>query len=479
MNKNKNESPAGFRGFPRVFWVANSVELLERAAYYGVFIVITLYLSRILGFNDVQAAWLSGGFSAGLYFLPTFTGALADKMGFRRALLLAFALLSVGYLSLALLPLALEQNGLVEYGRTATFTGLREADSRWLIVPIMVVIMIGGSFIKAVITGTVATTTTAANRAKGFAIFYMMVNIGAFSGKTIVKPLRESMGDLGLVNLNYFAAGMTLLAFISIFLFFKNVESNSESKSLDQILQALWRVLTKGRLIALILIITGFWMVQHQLYATMPKYVLRMAGEGASPSWYANVNPFVVVVTVGLVTSLMRRKTALFSMTTGMFIMPISALAMASGNLIQGNVDLGFMSVHPIALMMIVGIVFQGLAESFISPRFLEFFSLQAPKGEEAMYLGFSHLHSFISSILGFGLSGYLLDAYCPDPRKFASHEAWQAAASNAHYIWYIFATIALVSAISLIVYGKVVRHLDGKKEPVMPLKPKLAEELS
>jgi len=475
----KNISAAGPGGFPRTFWIANSVELLERAAYYGVFIVITLYLSRILGFNDVQAAWISGGFSAGLYFLPTFTGALADKMGFRNALLLAFALLSVGYLSLALFPLALEQNGLVEYGRQVTFTGLLETDARWLIVPIMVVIMIGGSFIKAVITGTVATTTTAANRAKGFAIFYMMVNIGAFSGKTIVKPLRESMGDLGLVNLNYFAAGMTFLALVSVFLFFKNVDRSEDSKSMDQILQALWRVLTNGRLIFLILIITGFWMVQHQLYATMPKYVLRMAGEGASPSWYANVNPLVVVLTVGVVTSMMRGKSALFSMTTGMFIMPISAMAMAMGNLIHGNVDLGFMSVHPIALMMIVGIVFQGLAESFISPRFLEFFSLQAPKGEEAMYLGFSHLHSFISSILGFGLSGYLLDAFCPDPRKFASHEAWQAAASNAHYIWYIFAMIALVSAISLIVYGKVVRNMDTKKDPAKPLEAELASEFT
>jgi dipeptide/tripeptide permease len=476
---NKNRSHGRFSGFPRIFWIANSVELLERAAYYGVFIVITLYLSRILGFNDVQAAWISGGFSAGLYFLPTFTGALADKIGFRHALLLAFALLSIGYLSLALFPLALEQHGLVEYGRKATYTGLQESDVRWSIVPIMVIIMIGGSFIKAVITGTVATSTTAANRAKGFAIFYMMVNIGAFSGKTIVKPLRESMGDLGLINLNYFAAGMTFLAFVSIFLFFKNVDRNTDSKSLDQILRALWQVLTNGRLITLILIITGFWMVQHQLYATMPKYVLRMAGEGASPSWYANVNPFVVVVTVGFVTSLMKRKSALFSMTTGMFIMPVSALAMASGNLIHGNVDLGFMSVHPIALMMIVGIVFQGLAESFISPRFLEFFSLQAPKGEEAMYLGFSHLHSFISSILGFGLSGYLLDAYCPDPRKFASHEAWQAAAGNAHYIWYIFAAIALVAAVSLIIYGKVVRYLDEKKATTSPLKAELAVDSS
>jgi dipeptide/tripeptide permease len=476
---NNDNDPPMLAGFPRVFWIANSVELLERAAYYGVFIVITLYLSRILGFDDINAAWISGGFSAGLYFLPTFTGALADKFGFRNALLLAFALLSVGYLSLALFPLALEQHGLVTYGRTATFTGLQQADARWLILPIMVVIMIGGSFIKAVITGTVATTTTAANRAKGFSIFYMMVNIGAFSGKTIVKPLRESMGDLGLINLNYFAAGMTFLAFVSIFLFFKNAERSTESKSLKQILQALWRVLSNGRLIALILIITGFWMVQHQLYATMPKYVLRMAGEGASPSWYANVNPLVVVLTVGLVTSLMRRKTALFSMTTGMFIMPVSALAMASGNLLQGNVDLGFISFHPVAFMMIIGIVFQGLAESFISPRFLEYFSLQAPKGEEAMYLGFSHLHSFISSILGFGLSGYLLDAYCPDPRKFASHEAWQAAAGNAHYIWYVFAMIALVSAISLIVYGRVVRYLDQNKAPATALETELVSDVS
>ena len=46
--------------FSKAFWVANTVELFERAAYYGVFIVITLYLSRILGFNDIQAATIAG-----------------------------------------------------------------------------------------------------------------------------------------------------------------------------------------------------------------------------------------------------------------------------------------------------------------------------------------------------------------------------------------------------------------------------------
>jgi dipeptide/tripeptide permease len=451
--------------FPKTFWIANGVELLERAAYYGVFIVITLYLSRILGFSDIEAGFISGVFSGGLYLLPTFTGAVADRIGFRSSLMIAFALLTIGYAGLAILPAVLEGQGLVEYSREVIYHGLRESDARWLIVPIMIIIMFGGSFIKAVITGTVAKSTTPANRAKGFSIFYMMVNIGAFSGKTIVKPLRESMGDLGLINLNYFAAAMTLLAFISIFFFFQNTEEKPNHKTMGEIWTTLLKVLGNGRLLALILIITGFWMVQHQLYATMPKYVLRMAGEGSSPSWYANVNPFVVVLTVGFVTHIMRKHSALFSMTVGMFIMPISALAMAGGNMLEGTVDLGFMQVHPIAFMMILGIVFQALAESFISPRFLEYFSLQAPKGEEALYLGFSHLHSFISSVVGFGLSGYLLSAYCPDPKLFETRAEWEVASANAHYIWFVFAGIALASAISLIIYGGVIKRLDAKKE--------------
>lgn len=198
--------------FSRAFWVANSVELLERAAYYGVFIVITIYLSRILGFNDIEAALISGFFSAGLYFLPTFSGALADKMGFRNALLLAFGLLSIGYAGLAVLPTMLESIGLVEYSKITEFKGLKSSSYKWLIIPVIIVIMVGGSFIKSVITGTVAKETTAANRARGFSIFYTMVNIGAFSGKTIVKPLREALGNEGLITLNYFS-----VVFVTIF----------------------------------------------------------------------------------------------------------------------------------------------------------------------------------------------------------------------------------------------------------------------
>ena len=215
---------------------------------------------------------------------------------------------------------------------------------------------------------------------------------------------------------------MTLLAFIAIWFMYKSSQHTGEGKTFKDIWKALIKVCSNGRLFILILIITGFWMVQQQLYATMPKYVLRLAGEGASPSWYANVNPLVVVLVVNFVTQLMSKSSALKSMTIGMFIMPVSALCMASGHLLDGSQTI--LTMHPVAFMMVVGIVFQGIAETFISPRYLEYFSLQAPKGEEGLYLGFSHLDSFFSSILGFGLSGVLLSKYCPDPALFASHSS-------------------------------------------------------
>lgn len=468
--------------FSKAFWVANSVELLERLAYYAVFIVLTIYLSNVWGFSDIESGIISGVFSALLYLLPTFVGAYADKIGFRTSILIAFALLTVGYFGLGIFPTLFENAGLVKYGagtgdglfsaffkdrglvtfgHDTEFSGLLGSVQQWTIVPVLLLIVIGGAFIKSVISGTVARETTEATRARGFAIFYMMVNIGAFTGKTVVDPLRKSLGDVGLVYLNYFSASMTLLALVAVYFFYQSSNTTGQGKSFSDIFRALGKVCSNGRLIILILIVSGFWMVQQQMYATMPKYVIRLVGTDASPGWIANVNPFVVFLLVNVVTSIMQKRSALVSMTVGMFIIPISALIMATGAMMSD--DLIFGAIHPVTLMMIIGIAFQALAECFISPRFLEYFSLQSPKGEEGLYLGFSHLHSFVSSILAFGLSGFLLDRYCPDPKGFTPEE-YIHATEHAHYIWFFFFGIGLVSAIALVIYGKVTRKIDGAK---------------
>ncbi|WP_163715277.1 MFS transporter [Mangrovibacterium lignilyticum] len=448
--------------FSRPFWVANSVELLERLAYYAIFIVITIYLSNVWGFSDIEAGWISGVFSATLYLLPTFVGAYADKIGFRSAIIIAFSLLTIGYAGLGILPTMLQSAGLVSYGMETSFNGLNESILRWSIVPVMVLIVIGGSFIKSVISGTVARETTSETRARGYAIFYMMVNIGAFIGKTVVDPLRKSLGDQGLVYLNFFSATMTALALIAVFFLYKSAKTEGQGKSFREIGTGLVKVVSNVKLLVLILIISGFWMIQSQMYATMPKYVIRMIGQEASPGWYANVNPLIVFLMVNIVTSFMKKYTALRSMTIGMLIIPLSALIMSFGTLIGKDFILG---LHPVAFMMIVGIASQAIAECFISPRYLEYFSLQSPKGEEGLYLGFSHLHSFFSYLFAFGLGGYLLDKYCPDPKLFESAEAYRQATAHAHYIWFVFVGIGMISALALLVYG----YLIKKKEPVQP----------
>ena len=84
------------------------------------------------------------------------------------------------------------------------FTGLQESGYRYGIIPIMILIIVGGSFIKSVISGTVAKETDEKSRARGFAIFYGMVNIGAFSGKVLVTPLRDAMGhELSLIHIYF------------------------------------------------------------------------------------------------------------------------------------------------------------------------------------------------------------------------------------------------------------------------------------
>ncbi|MBI1932113.1 MAG: MFS transporter [Ignavibacteriales bacterium] len=423
------------------------MELLERAAYYGFFIIITLYLTNIIGFTDIETGIIAGIFGALIYFFPPFAGAISDKIGFKNGLILAFVFLTVGYFFLGIFH------------------------SKFLVVVFLLIVVVGASFIKPLITGTVAKTTNAENKARGFSLFYWIVNIGAFGGKTVVPSIRQG---IGLEYVNFFSAGMSFIALLFAIFIFKIDENRIEkSKSFSEILKSLKAILMTPRLILLILIVSGFWLIQHQLYATMPKYVIRLLGEQAKPEWLANVNPLVVVLFVVFITQLFKKYKAVSVMLIGMIIMPFSALAMASSQTLEsitGNSIniLGLFTMHPLTVMMIIGIGIQGIAECFISPRFLEYFALQAPEGEEGTYMGFSHLHSFFSYLIGFFLSGFLLDAYCPDPSTLPigiSEADKMAIYANAHVLWYYFVGIASIATIALFIFRYVTNKIDSSTE--------------
>lgn len=436
--------------FPRAFWTGNAAELCERAAYYGTFIALRTYLIRVVGLDDIESGVIAGLFGALIYLFPFFTGALADRMGFRNGLMLAFALLTVGY------------------GMLGVFSTLG---------PVLIglfVIVVGGAFVKPIITGTVSKSSDSYNRARAFSIFYMVVNIGSFTGKTIVAPMRIEMG---VDTVPFFSSAASLVALVLVFLLFFPKDGDEQPRNIREVLQGMWMAMSNLRFLALILITAGFWAIQGQLYAAMPDYVLRMAGETYKPEWYANVNPLVVVIFVVAITQLVRTWKPQNSMLIAMAMIPLSSLAMASSAYFRGNLDIFGVSVHPITAMMVVGIAIQGLAECFLSPKYLEFASKQAPSGKEGVFLGFAHMNTFFAWLFGFILSGFLLARYCPEPTTLpqaiqdqhalalAGQAPMPEVYAQAHYLWYAYSLVGLTSLAALLVFVVLTNRLDAKQE--------------
>ena len=98
----ENVKPKESWKFPKDFWLANGMELCERAAYYGFYILLTVYLTDIVDFTDMWGNTIAGLFAGLLYFLPPFSGAIADRIGFKKGLILAFGMLTVSYFFLGI-----------------------------------------------------------------------------------------------------------------------------------------------------------------------------------------------------------------------------------------------------------------------------------------------------------------------------------------------------------------------------------------
>ena len=106
------------------------------------------------------------------------------------------------------------------------------------------------------------------------------------------------------------------------------------------------------------------------------------------------------------------------------------------------------LGLHPVGIYDGYRYCISSNCECFISPDIWSFFRFKHPRKRD--YLGFSHLHSFFSFLFAFGLSGFLLDKYCPDPRLFINEAGCTGYTEatllqqNAHYIWYVFVGIGL-----------------------------------
>jgi MFS family permease len=127
--------------------------------------------------------------------------------------------------------------------------------------------------------------------------------------------------------------------------------------------------------------------------------------------------------------------------------------------------------------MMVVGIAIQGFAECFLSPKYLEFASKQAPPGKEGVFLGFAHMNTFFAWLFGFILSGFLLAKYCPEPTTLlpaiqeqhalalAGRAPMPEVYAHAHYLWYAYSVVGLTSLAALLVYVWITGRIDARRQ--------------
>ena len=157
--------------FPSAFWVANSMEIMERMGWYGFYAVSTLYLTGSvedggLGFSSADRGVIQALALFFLYLFPAVFGALADRYGYKQMFVASAFIMVPGYLLLGI------------------------PTSFWGFLCIYLFIAIGHGMFKPVVISTVAKTTTEETGTMGFGIFYMMVNIGGFIGPIIAGIVR-------------------------------------------------------------------------------------------------------------------------------------------------------------------------------------------------------------------------------------------------------------------------------------------------
>jgi len=374
-------------GFHRTFWVANGMELFERLAYYGQATVLSVFLRDHLKFTEIQAGTLSSIFGGLIYLLPILGGTLADKFGFRKAFSVAFSILAIGYF-------------LIGSTGMAAFAGVYEGlPLFWVLVAVLVFTAFGGSFIKPSVLGTVAVTSKAEVKSLGFAIYYWIVNIGAALGPLIAYFVRDKIGIQYVYLVSAFSCA---LMFAVNFFFYKEVRDASQEvhESLGKKLTNLVVVLGNLKFVIFLLIYSLYWIIFWQEFIVIPFYVTDYISPEA---------PFEIIISVGAWTIIllqlpMERLTRRLSTRTAILVgFCVSSLSWL------------VIWLHPSIPMIIAGIAIFALGEMTQAPRYYEYISNLAPKGQQGLFQGYAFLPIAIAWGVGGRLGGWLYQTYAKD----------------------------------------------------------------
>lgn len=411
-------------GFERPFWVANISELFERLSYYAAFASLARYLHETLNFRVEQASSLTGLFGGLVWFLAAFGGTLADRLGFRRSLSLAYFILSCAYFLLGSLG--------------APWLGPIRS-SMPLIVLVTIVLMLpalGIALVKPCVVGTTARASKESVRSIGYSIYYTLVNVGSAAGPFVASWVHQ---HLRVENVFRVAALSVFLMFFAVLLFFKEPRGSGEAPtvSVGQAARNFAIVLSNPRFMLFLLIFSGYWIVFWQQYIILPIYIHNYIDPKADTELILIADPLTVIALQMAVSFMTKRLPAFRAITLGTLISGVAWMTL---------------SVRPTVFMAVLTLIVLALGEITQSPRYYEYISRLAPPGQQGTYMGFAFLPIGIGSLVGGWFGGKLIHHFGE-----VTHQPER--------IWWAVTAVGVATAALLWIYDKTLR--PAGREPV------------
>jgi dipeptide/tripeptide permease len=399
-------------GFSSTFWIANTLELFERLAFYGSKAVLTKYLAEKVGLVD-EAGTLAGLFSGLIFLLPIVAGVLVDKYGFRRTLLTCFALFSVGYFLIGLAG--------VEFGESIVATIGRKP----YVIMVLLLTAVGGSLIKPCIVGTVAMTSRPESKGLAFSIYYTLANLGGAIGPLVALQVREG---LGIEYVLFMSSMTTFLLFFGTLFFFKEPEApvESERRTFAKVFQEMLLVFSNVKFITFLVIFSGFWLMFWQIYYLLPFYATDILHFERFELLETVDAVGIIILTVPM-AALVRKWKPITAMTFGFLLSSFCWLIMG----LIGTVTAA-----------VIGMGIFALGEAIQAPRFYEYVSSLAPKNQVGTFMGFSFLPVAIGSFGAGPIADWLRANYLH---------------TNASLMWFIVAGIGIASTLAMLLYNAIV----------------------
>jgi POT family proton-dependent oligopeptide transporter len=368
-------------GFERPFWVANITELFERLSYYAAFASLARYLHEALKFPVQQASSLTGLFGGLVWFMAAFGGTVADRLGFRRALSLAYLILSCSYFVLGSLG-------------SPWLAPLR--DHMPLIVLVSVVLALpalGIALVKPAVVGTTARASKENVRSIGYSIYYTLVNIGGAAGPFVASWVHRHMS---VENVFRVAAGSVFLMFFAVLIFFREPRRahDVQTASLAQSLSNFGTVLGNPRFMLFLFIFSGYWIVYWQEFIILPLYVHDYINPNTDTEFMLITGPLVVIAFTMLLNLAMQKVAPFRAITLGTLVSAVAWILLI---------------IHPSVAMAYATLIVVAVGEIIQSPRYYEYISRLAPPGQQGTYMGFAFLPIGIGSLIAGWFGGKLI----------------------------------------------------------------------